>query len=316
MEKREFTVKSSDGITDIHVVQWSPENERIRGVVQIAHGITEHMGRYEEFAKYLTERGMVVIGNDHIGHGKSINREQKEMYFGKEKSWFYVTKDFYNLYKLAKETYLNLPYTILGFSLGSFVVRTFLIEHPEEKVDKVVLIGTGQTSKAELYLGKLMSKLESNKVGEDNYTEMIDKLALENYNKNFNLNRTKCDWLCSNEQAIDEYMDDMLVGKHVSCGLFRELLNGMLYTTRCKNIKKMNKKIPILLISGKDDAVGEFGKGIEKLEKILKKVGIKDITVKIYDGLRHDILHEKEYKEIYKYIYNWCVFGNDENVIL
>lgn len=304
MKKTETNLKSTDNIINLNIVTWLPE-EQAKGIIQIEHGITEHVGRYEKLAKFFTEKGYIVIANDIIGHGKSISEKKNKMYLGPENSWFNVVEDFHNIYKIYSTKYEQLPYIILGFSLGSFVVRTFLSMYPEAKISKAILVGTGYTSKINLKLGKYVAKSEAKKVGEENSTETINKLALENYNKSFKPVKTKCDWLCSNDEELEEYLKDPLVGKSVSCGLFRELLNGMEYTNDRKNIKKINKNIPILLISGQADPVGNFEKGILKLEKIYKKEGINNLSIKFYEGLRHDIFHEKNSEEIFQYIYNW-----------
>ena len=194
MNKTEFKIKSVDGVTDLHVIAWLPSEENVVGVIQIAHGITEHMGRYEKFAEYFTDKGYVVVGNDILGHGLSLSDKKKKMYFGKENSWFDVVKDFFNVYETFHEKYTNVPYILLGFSLGSFVVRSFLSLYPDAEVSDVVLIGTGYSSNLSLKLGKMVANSEAKKVGEDNSTKKINKLALENYNKYFDPVKTKCDW--------------------------------------------------------------------------------------------------------------------------
>src|SRR5699024_7813196 len=131
------------------------------------------------------------------------------------------------------------------------------------------------------------------KVGEENTSSVIKSLTFETYNKLFKPNRTECDWLCSNEKAIDEYLADPLRGRNYSAGLFIELLSGMQYKSTLKNIKKMNKKITIFLLSGDKNPVGEFGKGVIKTFDILRKAGIENVDIKLYKDLRHDILHEE-----------------------
>lgn len=305
MNKTEFKMKSVDGVTDLHVIAWIPNEENVIGVVQIAHGITEHMGRYEKFAEYFTDKGYVVVGNDILGHGLSVSDKKNKMYFGKDGSWFDVVKDFFNVYKTFHEKYIDVPYILLGFSLGSFVVRSFLSLYPEAEISDAVLIGTGYGSNLSLKLGKMVANSEAKKVGEDNSTEKINKLALENYNKYFEPAKTKCDWLCANEEPLNEYLKDPLVGKNVSCGLFRELLNGMMYCNTLKNIEKIKKTLPILLISGRADPVGGFTKEIVKLEQVYRVHGIQKTHVKFFEDMRHDVLHEKKNEEIFNYIYRW-----------
>lgn len=304
MIKNEFYYLSADNKTQIHAVEWKPEKEII-GVIQIAHGVTEHILRYEQFAEFFTQKGFVVVGNDHLGHGTSIAKNSKPMYFGPKNSWNFVVQDIETCRKMTKEKYSDIPYVLLGFSLGSFLVRTYLIDYAKEPIDASIIMGTGYIPNFKIAIAKMIANNEAKKVGEENTSSVIKSLTFETYNKLFKPNRTECDWLCSNEKAIDEYLADPLRGKNYSAGLFIELLSGMQYTSNLKNIKKMNKKIPIFLLSGDKDPVGEFGKGVIKTFDILRKAGIENVDIKLYKDLRHDILHEKNRNNIYADIYNW-----------
>ena len=304
MIKNEFYYPSADGKTRIHAVEWKPETE-IKGVIQIAHGVTEYILRYENFAEFFTQKGFVVVGNDHLGHGQSIAPNGKPMYFGPNGSWNFVVKDIDTCKQMTKKKYPNVPYMILGFSLGSFLVRTYLIDYAQEPLDGAIIMGTGYIPNFKIAIAKMMANKEAKKVGEENTSPVIKSLTFETYNKLFKPNRTAFDWLCSNEEALDEYIKDPLRGENYSAGLFREMLTGMQYTAELKNIQKMNKKIPIFLLSGDKDPVGEFGKGVIKTHEIFKKAGIEDVEIKLYPNLRHDILHEKCKDTIYNDIYLW-----------
>ena len=304
MIKNEFYYPSADEKTQIHAVEWKPEKEII-GVIQIAHGVTEHILRYEHFAEFFTPKGFVVVGNDHIGHGTSIAPNGKSMYFGLQNSWNFVVKDIETCKKMTKEKYPDIPYVLLGFSLGSFLVRTYLIDYAKESLDGAIIMGTGYIPDFKIAIAKMMANKEAKKVGEENTSPVIKSLTFENYNKLFKPNRTECDWLCSNEEALDEYLKDPLRGESYSAGLFRELLSGMQYTSNLKNIEKMNKRMPILLLSGDKDPVGDFGKGVIKTFDIFRKAGIENVDIKLYQNLRHDILHEKCRNTIYNDIYEW-----------
>ena len=298
MNKREFYYPSSDGKTRIHAVEWIPEEEP-KAILQIAHGVTEYILRYEELAEYLTNKGILVVGNDHIGHGTSIAEKAKPMYFGPEGSFKYAVDDVNTLYKTTKEKYENIPYIILGFSLGSFIVRRFLIDYPDT-VDGAILVGTGQIAPIKIKIAKFIAKSEAKKHGEDNPTPMIKSLSFDNYNKLFKPNRTDYDWLCLSKTSLDKYIKDEKRGKELSAGLFREMLSGMEYTGNLENIKKMNKDIPIIFLSGEMDPVGEKGKSVKKAYDYFKKAEIKDVSMKLYKDLRHDILHEDNSEQIYQ----------------
>lgn len=303
MTKEEFDYLSADGKTKIHAVKWLPEEEPI-AVLQIAHGVTEHILRYEEMAQYFTQRGFVVVGNDHLGHGTSIGKDAQPMYFGTTGSWNWVVKDLETCRKLVKKQYPGIPYIVLGFSLGSFAVRTWLIRRPGN-VDAAILAGTGQTPPLSIGIAQRIAKNEAKKAGEEYATPMIDKLTFQTYNKKFAPNRTPCDWLCASETSLDAYMSDPLRGEAFSAGLFRELLSGMAFTGKLRNQKQMDKDMPILLISGEDDPVGDFSKGVRRTESSFKKAGMQDVEMRLYPKLRHDILHEDCREEIYAAIWQW-----------
>ena len=305
MVKNEFYYPSVDGKTQIHAVEWIPNGDVV-GVLQIAHGVTEYILRYEEFANYFTSKGFVVVGNDHLGHGDSVAEGAMPMYFGPKGSWNYVVEDFKSCRDIISKRYNDVPYFLLGFSLGSFVVRSFLIQYPNV-IDGAIIMGTGQQSSIAIQIAKFVANKEGSKYGEDHPTPTIKELTFGNYNKNFSPNRTDLDWLCSSEKNLDIYIADPKRGEEFSAGLFRELLDGMLYTAKLNNIKKMNTNIPILFISGGDDPVGEGGKGVIRAYRFFKKAGIKDVSMKLYPGLRHDILHEDCNKDIYNYLYEWLI---------
>lgn len=303
MRKSEFKYKSKDGKTQIYGVEWLPD-ENPKAILQIAHGVTEYISRYEEFAQFLTQNGIAVVGNDHLGHGNSIAVESEPMYFGPEGSWEWVVEDIKTCTDLTKKKYSNIPYYLLGFSLGSFAVRTFLIKYPE-KLDGVIIVGTGQTSNFQISLAKFIANKEGKKVGEDKTSPIINKLTFETYNKKFAPNRTEYDWLCANEKAIDEYIQDSMRGKAMSPGLFREMLRGMSFSAKQKNINRIDKNLSILFLSGDKDPVGEQGKGVIRAYKSFLKAGIKNVDIKLYHNLRHDILREENRLEIFNDIYQF-----------
>lgn len=303
MNKNEFYYLSADGKTQIHAVEWIPD-EKPKAILQIAHGVTEYILRYEQFAEYLVEKGIMVVGNDHLGHGKSIAKDSEPMYFGPTGSWKWAVEDMYTCTKMIKEKYPEIPYYMLGFSLGSFLLRTYLIEYPKT-IDAAIIMGTGETPPVQIALAKFIANKEAKKVGENHTSPMIKKLTFDTYNKFFAPNRTDYDWLCSDNEGLDEYIADPMRGGNLSAGLFREMLSGMKFTSEIKNLKKMNLDTPILFISGDEDPVGEKGKGVIKAYHKFQNIGMKDVEIKLYPKLRHDILHEKCKKEIYEYVYNW-----------
>ena len=260
MVRNEFTFLSADGKTDIHAVEWLPEVPP-KAILQISHGVAEYILRYEPLAEYLTARGFAVAGHDHLGHGGSVAPGGARLYFGPKGSWRWVVDDIYTRFGLLKKKFPDLPLFLLGHSMGSFLARTYLIRYPGT-VDGAILMGTGQMSAAVVAGGKAIAALERRRVGEDQTSPVVDRLAFGAYNKRFAPNRTAFDWLSLNPENVDRYIADPLCGGNASIGLFREMLGGLRFIARPENLKKMNANTPILFISGAMDPVGDCGKGV------------------------------------------------------
>ena len=303
MARNEFTFPSADGKTQIHSVEWLPDGE-VRAVLQIAHGVSEYILRYEPFANYLTARGFAVVGHDHLGHGSSATPNGKPMYFGPKGSWNWVVQDIETCRRLAKERFPNTPYFILGHSMGSFLLRTHLIRYPGT-VDGAIIMGTGQMSPLLIAGGKAVAAVESLRVGESNASSLVQLLAFGAYNKQFAPNRTGFDWLSVNPENVDRYINDPLCGGNPSIGLFREMLNGMSFIAKPNEVKKMDLSTPILFISGAMDPVGDCSKGVKLAYQSFLTAGVKDVSLKLYPELRHEILCETCCDMVFEDIHQW-----------
>ena len=290
MVKNEFTFLSADGKTSIHAVEWLPDSPP-RAVLQIAHGVSEYILRYKAFARYLTDRGIAVIGNDHLGHGASAAPAAPRIYFGPKGSWDWVLADLHTLHNHARSRFPGVPCFLMGHSMGSFLARTYLIRYPGA-ADGAILMGTGQMAPALIAGGRAVAAVESLRLGETVPSPLVAKLSFGPYNKVFAPNRTPFDWLSVNTENVDAYMADPLCGEPASTGLFREMLNGMAYISKPENLKKMNLNAPVLFISGAMDPVGDCGKGVERAYQSFLNAGAQDVALKLYPNLRHEILQE------------------------
>lgn len=298
----EFFFPSSDGKTRIHAEEWLPEGE-IKAVLQISHGVSEYAGRYAPFAEFLTEHGFAVIAGDHLGHGKSVAEGSPRIYFGEHDGWLHVVDDVAMLRKIGGEKFPGVPYFIMGHSMGSFITRTYLIRYPGE-VDGAVIMGTGQQSPLLTGSGRLVAKIIGSRKGFGATSKTVNNLAFGSYNKSFEPKRTEFDWLSANPENVDRYIADPLCGEDATVGLFYEMLGGIRFVGAQKNVDKMDTSKPVLFISGADDPVGGE-KGATAAYNTFKKAGVADLTLKLYPGLRHEILNERENAEIYRYILNW-----------
>ena len=303
MGRSEFTFPSADGKTAIHAVEWRPEGH-VRAVLQISHGVSEYILRYEPFAAYLTDRGYAVVGHDHLGHGTSVAPGGARLYFGPKGSWSWVVDDLYTRRQLAGRQFPGVPYFLLGHSMGSFLARTYLIRYPGT-VDAAVIMGTGQMSPALIAGGRAVAAAQARKVGEDHASPVVEKLAFGTYNKLFAPNRTAFDWLSLSQSNVDRYLEDPLCGETPSIGLFREMLGGLSFIAKPAHLKQMNLSTPVLFISGAMDPVGECGKGIRRAYRSFQKAGVRDVSLQLYPELRHEILNEDCRETVYEDVYQW-----------
>ena len=302
-ERKEFYFPSSDGKTQIHAVEWTPDGAPV-GVYQIAHGVAEYALRYEPFAEFLCSKGFVVVANDHIGHGLSVAEGAAPLYFGEQDGWTHVVDDMFALHQQTGKKYPDLPYFLMGHSMGSFLARTYLIRYPGT-VKGAVIMGTGQQPGYMVAGGRLVAKLIGKRSGFDRFNATVDALAFGAYNKPFEPKRTKYDWLSANPENVDSYIADPLCGGDATVGLFLDMLGGIGFISKQANVEKMDKNTPILFISGEMDPVGDLGKGVKKAYESFRRAGVKDVSIKLYPGLRHEILNEKESAQVCADIWAW-----------
>ena len=303
MVKNEFTYPSHDGKTPIHAVIWRPEGE-VRAVLQISHGVAEYALRYEPFAAFLTEHGFAVAANDHIGHGQSLAEGAPRLYFGPKGSWQTVVDDLYTLRCHCGKEFPGVPYALLGHSMGSFLTRTYLIRYPGT-VDGAIIMGTGYMSAASTAASLAVINAECLRNGESRPSAVATKASFGIYNRRFAPNRTSMDWLSLNPDNVDAYLKDPLCQGNASAGLFREMLSGIRFVCKEDNIRKMNHHTPILFISGAMDMVGDCSKGVERAAAAFQRAGMRDVTVKLYPELRHEVLKEDCREQVYDDIDRW-----------
>lgn len=276
---------------EVSAVFWLPDGN-VKSVLQIVHGMTEHIGRYEQLAAALTREGVAVAGFDLRGHGQN-GVDVKCASFG-EDGWEETVKDIHQLHISLKMRFIGAKHYLLGFSLGSFLVREYFSTYDEHDIAGAIIMGTGQQPAFLLSVIMAIVKGEIKKVGYDDTTDLVKNLSFGMYNKKFSPNRTKADWLCSDETELDKYIADELCKEDISAGLFLQLLDSMKRTADRNTYLNWNKDMPVLLISGEDDPVGDAGKGVRLVEKSMRKAGLTNVTLTLYPGVRHDILHEEK----------------------
>ncbi len=301
----DYSFLSSDGKTDIHVRCCTPDRE-IKGVVQLAHGIAEHIRRYDGFMEYLASKGFVAVGNDHLGHGESFKGEENLGFFAEENGWEKVISDMKTLHDMTARTYPGLPYFLFGHSMGSFLARTYIIRF-RTGLTGAVICGTGQQAGALVAAGKLLSGIEIKKNGAKYKSELLNNIAFGNYIKQFDETRTVADWLSRDPEIVDKYLEDPLCGFIPTAGLFRDMMGGIEFISKASNIGRINKELPVLFISGEKDPVGENGKGVIRAYKKFIAAGISDVTLKLYPDCRHEILNEYGKEEVMSDVGAWLI---------
>ena len=294
-DMKEFMIPSK-GKGELHCCKWDEVNE-IKGVVQLVHGICEHVSRYAPLAEFLNAKGYVVVGEDHMGHGGSIAGGSTQGYF--DGGWRNAVDDTYALCEKTKAEYPSLPYFIYGHSMGSFLTRTILYRYPEAGFAGAVISGTGWQPKPVLKLGKAVCKMQARHVGETNSSPIVSKLMFGNYNNSYENPRTVFDWLSRDPAVVDDYIADPLSGFEASVGLSGEMLGGMEMNQRMENLLKMPKNLPVLFVAGDHDPVGSMGKGVQKTAEAFRKAGLLNVTVKLYPQGRHEMHNELNKDEVY-----------------
>lgn len=289
--KQKFVAYSHTIKNAAPAVIWLPDGE-VKSVLQIVHGMTEHIDRYQQLAELLTREGIAVAGFDLQGHGKNGNGLNCAS-FG-DGGWEVMLEESHQFHIWLKKRFINVKHYLFGFSLGSFLVREYFSTYEEQDISGAIIMGTGQQPAFVLSIIMAVVKGEIRKVGYDNTTDFVKKLSFGTYNKKFRPNRTKADWLCSDETELDNYIADKLCKEDISAGLFWQLLASMKRTANKNTYLKWNKNMPILLISGEDDPVGGAGKGVRLVERTMRNAGLLNVTLKLYPGARHDLLHEEK----------------------
>lgn len=301
--KREFFYPSKDGHTQIHAIEWIPEGE-VRGVLQIAHGMVEFIDRYDRFASFMASKGFYVTGNDHLGHGKSVTDENQLGYFAKHDGNLCVIGDMGQLREDTQKKYPDVPYFLLGHSMGSFLARQF-IEMYGEGLSGAIIMGTGYQPMATLNMGIALTGILQKLRGDHFRSKLINNTALGSYNKAFEPARTKSDWLTKDKAIVDAYEANPLNQFMFTVNGYNNMFRGIRFAQRQENLDKIPKDLPILVISGEMDPVGDFGKGPKTVADTYRDTGIRDVTLKLFPDDRHEILNELDRESVDAYLLDW-----------
>lgn len=296
----EYIFKSSNRISDIHTVIWKPEEPKIKGIIQISHGMAEHIYRYEKFAKYMTDNGFIVCGNDHLGHGK-FNTEQKG-FMGKRNGYKNMVEDLNHVYNYMIVQYPGLPYFLIGHSMGSFLSRYYCTLYGNE-LDGVIFSGT-KGSQFGLTFGLIFSNIMIFLGKGKSTAKFLDKLSFDSYNEKFLPKKTDFDWLCSDSDIVSEYIKDENCGFVFTYYAFRDLFKTLKYISANSFYRDFPITLSTYIFSGTDDPVGNYSKGVKEVYRKLQEAGVLDVSLKLYKG-RHEMLNEVNKLEVFGDMLDW-----------
>lgn len=302
--RKEYTVPSKSGVADVFARCWAPA-EGVKAVFQIVHGMAEHGERYEDFAKFLCARGFAVLVDDHIGHGKSVKNESELGWFGEKDGWDAFVEDERALTELIMSEYPDTPLIFFGHSMGSFIAREYIRRYgKDERIKGAVICGTSGKNPAApvaIMIANTVAKLH----GSRHKSKFIDKLAFGTYNKKIENPATPFDWLSTDTEQVKKYIADEHCGFLFTAAGYRDLFTVLNRVSGKDWFEQVCEELPIFLVAGEDDPVGQYGSGIKQVHNDLKNAGKKDVTIKLYPHMRHEILNETDNIKVYQDIAAW-----------
>ncbi|WP_262676460.1 alpha/beta hydrolase [Paenibacillus sp. J5C2022] len=293
----------------ISVYRWEQVEDgaevAVRGVLQLVHGSCEHALRYDRFARYMAEQGWIVYASDLRGHGHSTPQEDLG-YFGDTGGWESMVDELHEVRAFIGKQHPELKIVLFGHSMGSFLARHYAIVHGSG-LSGLILSGTAHYVRSSLRLGKLLAEREIRSKGIRHRSAVLYNLTYRSFNKRFKPNRTAQDWLSRDEAEVDRFLQDERCGFVFTSGGFRDMFEGLLFITDKKHIALTPKELPVLFISGKDDPVGSFGKTVRQAYGLYRAVGMTNVRLKLYEGMRHELLNEVGKEEVYLDIAEWLI---------
>ncbi len=306
IRKEEFYFDSRDQQNKIHAVKWIPDVEKPVCIFQIVHGMAEHIDRYDEFARFLAGKGILVVGEDHLGHGKSVPEGGTYGYFCEHDAANVVVRDVHRLKKIMQEQYPGVLYLILGHSMGSFILRNYLFRYGSG-VDGAIIVGTGMQPKPVLIFARALTAIQKVFCGAKHVGKFIDKVSFGNYNDRFEPTRTGADWLSRETANVDRYLADPMCGFTFTLNGFATLFKLIYNCHDREKIESMPKQLPVMLIAGAEDPVGNYGKSVEMVYQSYLDAGMQNVQMKLYENDRHELLNETDRVSVYEDVYRWIL---------
>lgn len=302
---KEVYIPSINNRNQLHVAIWEPQRET-KAILQISHGMVEYIVRYDDFAKHLNQQGILVIGNDHLGHGQSVLDESEFGYFGKEKGSA-VVDDLYEVTKYAKKQYgENIPYFLMGHSMGFFMARRYLMTYGE-KITGAIISGTGYKTAPVLAVAFFFTAVTKFFHGERYRSPFMKWLVFHTYNRKIADVKTKNDWLTRDAAVVAAYNENPYCKFSFTVNGYETLFGAIKYIQKQNNWEETPKQLPILMIAGEEDPVGSYGKDVKKVYKKYQQLGCNHIELKLYQDDRHELVNELDREVVYADISQWIL---------
>lgn len=305
-KKQDFQFLSADGKTQIHAVKWMPENEEYKAILQITHGMQEYIERYGEFAEFLNQRGYLVVGHDHLGHGKSILSKGDLGYFTDDHPSDTLVEDIHQLRLQIQKEHHGIPYFMLGHSMGSYLLRKYVSLHGEN-LWGAVFVGTGCMPDKSMKLGMFICRTLARIKGWHYKSDFMKSLSFMGAYKKYDITGLQIErnWLTKDLEIAEKYYRDPKCAYSFTVNGYFGLMETVFYDNQSENIAKIPKELPIFLISGADDPVGNMGIGVKEVYYQYVDAKISDVTWKLYENDRHELLNEVDRKDVYEEICAW-----------
>lgn len=307
MKNEVFTFLSKDGKTNIHAVKWIPDSGEYKAILQITHGMIEYIERYEPFAKFMTENGYMVVGHDHLGHGESVNTKEDLGFFADVDSPSdYLIEDMHKLRTTIQKENPGVPYFMFGHSMGSYMLRKYLSVY-NDNLRGAIICGTGFSPEKVTKMGIMATKLMKVFKGSHGRSKILRDLTYDKYYKKFDMfgKDASNSWLTRDEEIVKKYYADPKCTYMFTVNGYVGLTEAVLYSCKQENVDKIPNKLPIFIVSGSDDPVGGCSEGVMKVVNMFKESGKVDLTYKLYDGFRHEILNEIGKEQVYSDLLAW-----------
>ena len=313
--REELRFPSADGRSTIRALVWWPAlaaGTRARGVVQVIHGMAEHVERYDALARLFASRGFVVCGDDHAGHGASCDPDGYGCLPARGGAEALVA-DEHTLRRLVTERMgSDAPYLLLGHSLGSYIARVYLAEHGEGLAG-VILSGTGTLPVAVSWAGHALARLICAVRGEKYRSKLLDGMGVGGYARAVP-GPTGCEWLSHNEKNVATYVADPRCGFMFSAGGYAAVTKLTARACSLAWARRAPHDVPLLFVSGAEDPVGDNGRGVRAAAELARRAGQRHVDMRIYEGMRHEIFNEDDGGRVMADVLSWVEerLGADE----